>query len=400
MSDCDRRWEVDVYREGRLGPKDAQSFERHLKACSECRLRKSCDERLRLLGRALPEDPPSELTLRRLRTRILRDVATGARSREPLPWARVALAAGFAIAVLGGGTWIAHRRPAPITVAPAATVTTVASVAPVDVLAGSVTAFADARWRQTRQDGVERVVLDDGTIAIHVRPQRIGERFLVELPDGELEVRGTTFDVAVARGATSRVHVDEGLVEVRLQGRSVVRLGAGDAWTSQPSVASPPPPAAPVPAPAAEELAQKVAAPRVAPSATGDHPVATPAPDDGAAAYARAVDLLRAGHGDDAAAAFHAFLVAHPAAPEAEDASFLEAVALARAGRVDAAGLAAEHHLARFPGSFHRKEAAILAARAASQRGDCARARAVLAPWLGASLDADVRAAMGACLGP
>ena len=99
-------------------------------------------------------------------------------------------------------------------------------------------------------------------------------------------------------------------------------------------------------------------------------------------------------------AAFQAFLLAHPAAPQVEDASFLEAVALARAGRVDAASLAAEQHLASFPGSFHRKEASILVARAASQRGDCARARAVLASWLGPSPDADVRAALGSCSQP
>jgi hypothetical protein len=80
-----------------------------------------------------------------------------------------------------------------------------------------------------------------------------------------------------------------------------------------------------------------------------------------------------------------------------EDASFLEAVALARAGRADAAALAAKHHLASYPSSFHRKDAAVLVARAASGRGDCAKARAVLAPWI-ASTDDDVRAALRTCL--
>ena len=123
------------------------------------------------------------------------------------------------------------------------------------------------------------------------------------------------------------------------------------------------------------------------------------AADDGAAAYAGALDLLRSGRGEEAASAFHVFLLAHPAAPQAEDASFLEAVALARAGRVDAASLAAEHHLASYPGSFHRKEAAILVARTASQRGDCMHARAVLASWLG-SPDAEIRSALGPCAQP
>jgi hypothetical protein len=400
MSGCDRRWELDVYREGRLGAKDARSFERHLKICSECKVRSECDERLRMLAAALPEEPPSELTLRRLRARVLRDVATGVRAPEAVPWSRVALAAGFALAVLGGAGWLAHGRHAPSAVAPTAVVVPVAapeaepvpSAAPADALAGTVTATAGARWTQLRRDGLETVTLADGTLGIHVRPQHAGERFLVALPDGELEVRGTTFDVSVAGGATRGVHVDEGHVELRLQGHPDLRLATGESWTAVPAVAAP--------ASLPSSVAEKVASPRTAPSSPGAPAVVASPADDGATAYAGALDLLRTGRGDEAAAAFHAFLLAHPAAPQAEDASFLEAVALARAGRVDAAALAAEHHLASYPGSFHRKEAAVLVARAASQRGDCAHARAVLMPWLGASADADVRAALGSCAQP
>jgi TolA-binding protein len=387
MGDCDRQWEVDAYREGRLGQKDAQSFERHVKVCSACRSRKDGDEHLRTLALALPQDPPSELALRRLRTRILRDVATGASPREPLPLARMALVAALVLAALGGGWWALRRPAGPPQVAATSSMT----ATPAEALAGSVTAGADARWTQARQDGVERITLEDGALAVHVRHQQVAERFLVVLPDGELEVRGTTFEVSVSGGSTMRVQVEEGLVELRLRGRPVARLGAGESWT---------PPAPPSPA-ATVATAEKPAIPRAVPSASGDRPIAPSVlADDGAAAYADALALLRAGRGDDAAAAFQSFLLGHPGAPQVEDASFLEAVALARAGRTDAAGLAAEHHLASFPGSFHRKEAAILVARAASQRGDCARVRAVLAPWLGASPDDDARAALGACPSP
>ena len=48
MGDCGRGWEVDVYREGRLGQRDAESFERHLRACRDCRLRKERGESHRL----------------------------------------------------------------------------------------------------------------------------------------------------------------------------------------------------------------------------------------------------------------------------------------------------------------------------------------------------------------
>jgi len=380
MSDCERSWELEIYREGRLGPKDARSFERHLKACSECKSRSECYERLRVLAGAIGQDGPNELTMRRLRTRILRDVATGATPREPRAWTRVAMAAGLALAVGGGAVWLVDGKRAPKVAAPVAATTAAQGAAPVDRMAGTVAAMADARWTQARRDGVERVTLDDGTLTVHVRPQRFGERFLVVMPDGELEVRGTTFAVTVAGGATTRVRVDEGVVELRLQGRDPVRLERGGVWTP--------------PAPVTANTPEKATPPRVVASV-----LPVPAPDDGASAYSSAVDLLRAGRGDDAAAAFHAFILAHPSAPQAEDASYLEAVALARAGRVDAAGLAADHHLARFPASFHRKEAAILVARAASQRADCTRARAVLAPWL-ASPDSDVRAALGSCQAP
>jgi FecR protein len=381
MSDCERSWELEIYREGRLGPKDARSFERHLKACSECKFRSECCERLRVLGGAIGQDGPNELTMRRLRTRILRDVATGATPRKPRAWARVAMAAGIALAVGGGAVWLVDGKSAPKVATPvAATATTLQGAAPVEGLAGTIAAVAEARWTQARRDGVERVTLDEGTLAVHVRPQRLGERFLVVMPDGELEVRGTTFEVTVAGGATTRVTVDEGVVELRLRGRDAVRLERGGVWTP--------------PAPVTANTPEKGTPPKAVPSV-----LPVPPPDDGASAYSSAVDLLRAGRGDDAAAAFHAFILAHPAAPQAEDASYLEAVALARAGRVDAAGLAAEHHLARFPASFHRKEAAILVARAATQRADCSRVRAVLAPWL-ASPDADVRAALGSCQAP
>jgi anti-sigma factor RsiW len=387
---CDRRWEVDAYREGRLGEKDAQSFERHLRVCDGCRLQKASDERLRRLARSLPDPAPSDLTLRRLRARVLRDVATGAGAspRARMLWSRVATAAPIALAVGLGGAWVLRGRAAPpaavsgtaATVAAAATPAPSATAVPAPAaFAGTVRAGEGARWTQAREAGIERVTLGDGTIDVHVRHQEGGERFLVAMPDGEIEVRGTTFDVTVSGGATARVHVDEGLVDLRLHGRAIARLGAGDTWA--------PAPIGPAPRTGAAQSAGAAVA------VTGGRVSPTPG-DQGAAEYGEAVRMLREGRSADAAGAFEAFLLAHPRAPQAEDASFLQAVALARAGRADAAALAAEQHLSRFPSSFHRKEAALLVARAASQRGDCERARAAVSPW---PADADAQSALGAC---
>ena len=386
---CARQWEIDPYREGRLGAKDARSFERHLRSCAECREQMEADLRLRELARALPVVEPSELALRRVRTRVMRDSATGVALRQAPRWLGVGVAS--MVVVASAATWalVAHRSgsPAPLTATTGTTAGTVVATAPKapadvpepEVLAGDVVATADARWTQARAHGVERVGLQDGAMAVHVRQQAIGERFLVTLPDGELEVRGTTFEVNVAQGATTRVHVDEGVVELRLRGQPPRRLLGGETWT----------------APAAAD-AVRPAAPSVQPSSPS---AAAPAPD-GVDGYTAAMGLLRSGRNDEAAAAFHTFVQSQPRAAQAEDASFLEAVALARAGRTDAAALAAEHHLAGFPGSFHRREAAILVARAAVQRGDCGKARTVLATWTtGEKPDAEAQGALRGCPG-
>jgi TolA-binding protein len=389
MSDCPRRWEVDVHREGRLGSKDALSFERHLRACRECKHAKDCEQRLREIAAAVgPSEEPGDLTLRRLRSRILRDVALGAERSGPR-WGAIAVAAGVVLSIAAGSAWWAHQTRAThatnvaVTAAPTATASSVVAPSREEAFAGTVAAVGEARWGQSRAGGVERVSLDEGTVSIHVRRQHVGERFLVVLPDGELEVRGTTFEVTVRAGVTTQVHVDEGIVEMRPRGSAVTRLEAGSSW-------------APPPAPSIATTAARAARPAATPPSA---PLASAAPgvagsDD---EYATAVGLLRTGRSDEAAAALRAFVVAHPGAPQAEDASYLEAVALARAGRLDAAGLAAEHHLAGYPGSFHRKEAATLVARAASQRGDCTKALAVLRPWLSGAGDASVTAALGGC---
>ncbi len=365
--ECGRLWEVDAYRQGRLGEKDAASFERHARQCDECGTKLAGDERLGRMARELAaRGAPSALSLRRLRVRVLRDVAAGESSSPGAAWWRgrravavglVALAAAAAVVIArghgpGGRAGAASGAATGTAATPLVAGSSVAAPAPA-VYTGSVAELGDARWTQTREGGVERVALAGGSVRVHVRPQQHGERFLVSLPDGEIEVRGTTFDVNVAAGATARVHVDEGVVDLRLAGRDEVHLAAGDTWTAAPSQ-----PVAPKPPTARVQPVTSVAAPVVT------APAAPPPVDEGDSAYAAAVGLLRDGRNAEAAAALQAFVIAHPQAPQTEDASYLEAAALARAGRTDAAALAAEQHLSRFPGSFHRREAEALVARA------------------------------------
>jgi hypothetical protein len=353
---CARLWQVDAYREGRFGTKDMESCERHLRACADCSAKMASDERLRALALALPVDEPKELALHRLRARVLRDAATGIAPSPHTFGRRVAALIAFVIASAFVVTLAVRRsgpqRPALGTVPTGSGVAVGAPEPPAaasEPFAATVAGEADARWLQAREQRRERVDLEEGTVHVHVRPQDADERFLVVMPDGEIEVRGTTFDVTVQRGKTILVHVQSGVVELRLRARAVVRLADGDAWPLPSAVSSL--------SPRAPALASVQPAP--------------PAPlssDNGVSSYSAAVQQLREGRYEEAAAAFHAFVAKWPQSSQAEDASFLEAVALARAGRPDAAGLAAERHITSFPLSFHRKEAAILVERAAALR--------------------------------
>ncbi len=383
MSDlCDREWEIDALQEGRLGPKDADAFARHVQSCETCKNARARDLHLRELARELPQPDPAALDLRRLRARVLRDVELQSPTSSAWQkWATFALVFGFCAAAI---FFVIRHRHAPPTEAAVASLpaSAVASAVPSSIaeasFAGTVTASDGARWSQSRDGNVEHVQLDDGSLLLHVRHQNSGERFLVDVPDGQIEVRGTTFSVVVSNGATSRIEVSEGVVSVRIRGGAEAAIRAGQNWTRSTAISS--------------SISHVSAAAPV---------VSISSERRGSDEYATDVALMQGGDYNAAAKGFADFLTAHPNAPQSEDASYLEAAALARAGRPDAAALAAEHHLAAYPQSFHRKEASILEARAARDRGDCAKAREILTPWLSAaSPDADAIATLRSCVAP
>lgn len=362
MVTCERSWEVDAMREGRLTAADAESFERHMRTCATCRSQFVEDEKLRALGQRLEPARADEVSVRRMRANVLRAAnAPGAATRGR--WLLVAAAMMvFAVAVL----WVEVRPRAASVSAPAA------------AFVGSVT--GDGRYTQARFGTEERVTLQDGSVAIHVHHLGPNERFVVELPDGELEVRGTTFEVTVSGGATRHASVSEGRVALRLEGLPAMLLAAGDAW-SRPAAAA-----------AASSVASAAAATSAAPAASA---VASHARVDASAnAYEDAVRVYRRGEFEQAAVRFRAFATDNPGAPEAEDAAYLAALSLARAGHTDAAGAEAQAFLRRFPGSFHEKEATVLVARAAAAQRDCATVRRVLAPF---AEDDDTRALRASC---
>jgi hypothetical protein len=382
---CGQAWKVDALEDGSLSASDAESFERHSRICRECHDRVRVDGRLRRFLKELPDVSPLDLPFRRLRARILSDAREEA-TRQPRPrwpalvFAAVALAVLTTLAVASGLRF--HPRVSP----------------PEDPFAGSVTAVPGAEWVQARHERVETVRLTKGELWIVVRKQTQGERFLVVTPDGELEVRGTTFDIVVDGYSTRYVHVVEGRVAVRLRNRPALELTDGGTWDRDALEASTSAAvAAPIPASVPVALAESST-----PREEGLRPLVTspPAGDDGSAAYEAAMKLYLSAHFAEAAEAFRQFEVRYRHSSFLEDATFLEALSLTKAGHADAGALVASRHLAEFPRSFHAKEASVLVARAARDRGDCEVARASLAPWRNADADSTSREALGACAAP
>jgi hypothetical protein len=382
MKSCNQLWKADALEDGSLAPSDAASFERHGRVCMECRERMRLDERLHRVARRLPDAAPSDLRLHRLRARILSDahaVATASGMRWPRArWvgAVALVAALLAMAVL------VSRRTIPVSRS--------------EPFAGSVTAPPAARWSQSRKEKTETVTLTEGELWVVVRKQAPDERFLVDTPDGELEVRGTTFHVLADARSTRQVHVVEGLVFLRIQGQPSLELGAGQTWDLD--------------APAASSTARAVvptspeppgpSAATVTPTRQAPPPAAVSRPNTESADYGAAMDLYRGAQYLEAAEAFSRFAAHHRDSGLLEDATFLEALALTKAGRVDAGAAAAWRHIAAYPSSFHKKEASVLVARAARDRGDCEEARRTLMPWLGSDPDATIREALGSCAQP
>lgn len=369
---CPRWPEVEAAADGRFGPREVDRVERHLGQCASCRSRRARWEALRAEAREHARAPVTELEHRRARAALLR--AAAAAGDEPRPSrARGFLFAGAfavaaslvaAIALRGGGS----RGGSKVQDAHAE---------------ARVDAVGDAQWARSHEVGRETVRLAEGVLRVTVPHQHPRHRFVVALPDGELEVRGTRFIVEARGGRTEQVTVFEGLVALRV-GRSAEQLiAAGGRWHApDPQVATvvpaPPVTSAPVPTP-----------PAGATTAPPAHAVTRRAEPAGESPFQRfAAGVAAMGRGDFrvAAESFEDFERRQPHDERAEDAAWLRVVALRRGGDEPAALAAAERYLDRYPSGARRTDAASLVARSAYARGDCARVVA-LAQAGGASGD-------------
>ncbi|MFO0604645.1 MAG: FecR family protein [Polyangiales bacterium] len=357
--------EVEAAADGRFGPREVERVGRHLAQCASCRARREALIALREEARAHARAPVSELDARRARAALLRAAAVGD-ERPRRQWG-IALAGAVAVAA----AVVAVRRGG-------------APVMPHAV--ARVDAGGGARWTRAVEPSRETVRLEEGSLQVTVPRQHAGHRFVVALPDGEIEVRGTRFVVEARRGRTERVVVFEGLVALRVAGAPERLLAAGARWAHEvaPVVAS----AAPATTPATSPSPAAPNAP-VAPAAAPRRAAA----DDPFRRFAAGVEAMGRGDFRVAAESFATFERERPGDERAEDAGWLRVVALRRGGDEAGAQAAAARYLARYPAGARRGEASALLARAAAARGDCVRALA-LAGAAGALAD-DVRARCG-----
>jgi FecR-like protein len=214
------------------------------------------------------------------------------------------------------------------------------------------------------------VRLKAGRVHLEVHKLATGERFRVVAGDGEVEVRGTAFDVEASEDHLESVHVDHGWVEVRPSGLDPVLLGAGEQWHAAPAqpalVPEPSPPPALVLAPSRPAAIPRTVPPppQLVAEDVSDEPVSepdqAPPPSPQEAAFARGWDALRGGQPAQAVEAFHEAWGGAPDGPIAEDAQFWEAVALARAHRTPEAISSMQLFLGSHPRSVRTGELSVM----------------------------------------
>ncbi len=364
LNPCPKTWQVEAREDGRLSDRDRASFERHLESCQECT---RAVEQLSTLAQVLAQVPtpqPTELESRRARTQLLALANAGmlGESRRPQRWLALGLLPVFAAIALIFGIF-RHRVPTPLT----GTAAPLFEVANVD----------QADFSTERVGTTSRVALRSGRASFHVEHVKSGARFLVTLPDGEVEVRGTRFVVDVADGHTRSVAVSEGFVAVRV-GAFEGLLHAGERWPRDSVDVGAEP--ATTAAAAATSAASATATSEVAPPAPATSAAATSAPAASAPQapvsmatalaltsptpgprFAEAMRAFSAGDYGNADRLFVAFVAAFPADTRAEDAMFLLADARARRGDAVGAQAAARAYLVRFPSGLRAPAAARLA---------------------------------------
>lgn len=296
---CPRSWEVEAARDGRLDAGAQADLQRHLAQCRDCEHERA---ELSRLQHALCASTPADdvVQLRRVRQRMLAAANERLLDSKPTrrPHWRAAGAGALALAAVTG-LWLYHWTNG--SALPA-------HRAQPEPVALRLRADNGARFEHERRGELEYVKLHEGTL--HVSFDRSQHaRLSVHTPDGEIEDFGTVFHVEVQAGYTQRIRVSEGAVRFRRAGEPDVMLTAGQEFERSPSAAAPGPESA-------KQAPADVSA-HPAPSARATtHARPKPQPELGSSAedraYLEVLDLMRAGHQEEARSAARRYCRNYP----------------------------------------------------------------------------------------
>jgi hypothetical protein len=343
---CSRSWQAEAALDRRISGDDRLAFERHAQTCEHCTRELRDLLRLRELGQQLPWPKVEPLARRRQRNELLRRAHGGDEARPVPPWRWVIVAAVLSALALGVLTYRKLHRDLPLTIAAAVVY---------DLSAGE-----GSTWRELAKGDAVRLELQKGELAVHVVKLAAGQSFVLQLPDGELEVRGTRFTVAADLRHTQRVAVSEGRVALRVRGYPEALLSAGQSW----QLASTTPEASARAGSSAASIAvtapsngEQVAKPSRPASSARARPL--PAEPEPSPRSDFAVAMASFSRGDFATAEqlFERFEAQHPESSQVEDSLFLRAVARLRRGDAAGAQSLAAQYLRRYPSGFRAGEA-------------------------------------------
>jgi hypothetical protein len=340
-------------------------------------------------------DPPSAEVEARITAALASAIEADGRKHKVRRVGALALAAAASVALFfGAHAWLTHRSAAgatsaapPVPIAARVTVTGHAVAGGVVLLhdgkeisldggnaifAGDrVIASADGRaavslstgshlivesgadMSVVEQDAAQIFDLRTGSIRADVAKLAANERFVVRTPDAEVEVRGTSFRVAVvsadacSAATVTRVYVSEGTVVVR-SSLGEAHVTAGTSW---PSACAQQADVAPTPSAATVK-------PIEAKRPTMPTPMATPASElaEQNRLYGAATAAKRKGDAANALALYQDFSAKYPASWLAESAA-VERMRILASEDQGRARDAARAYLIRYPHGFARDEA-------------------------------------------
>jgi ferric-dicitrate binding protein FerR (iron transport regulator) len=219
-------------------------------------------------------------------------------------------------------------------------------------------------FRVDSQGATQRFSLQRGELVAHVAKLTSAQRFIVDTPDTEVEVRGTRFRLRVVEqpeacgaGTRTRLEVSEGAVEVRVASFGAISVKAGEVWPTdcKSAAAALPPPAQPA-VPRAAVLA-KPAAPAVASAGSEVERSSALAPQNDL--FAEGVARSRQGDTSGALRVYQELMSRFPSSPLAESAMVqrMRLLAGTAGGRAEA-----RRYLTRYPRGFAVDEANKLSA--------------------------------------